>query len=103
MATAQLDRAQRSYNRTQVILEKNPGALSQADVDRTETSLAQAVERLSAAEADLDKAKEQLGITGPVFQQHLYGLPAYLVAADLGVNSHTEQNRQNQGDYSYTR
>ncbi|MGD8415002.1 MAG: HlyD family secretion protein [Candidatus Latescibacterota bacterium] len=65
VARAQLDRAQRNYNRTQAILEKNPGALSQADRDRTETSLAQAVERLSSAEADLDKAKEQLGITGP--------------------------------------
>jgi multidrug resistance efflux pump len=65
VAKAQLDRAQRNYNRTQAILEKNPGALSQADRDRTETSLAQAVERLSSAEADLDKAKEQLGITGP--------------------------------------
>jgi multidrug resistance efflux pump len=65
VARAQLDRAQRNYNRTQAILEKNPGALSQSDRDRTETSLAQAVERLSSAEADLDKAKEQLGITGP--------------------------------------
>jgi multidrug resistance efflux pump len=64
VARAQLDRAQRSYNRTQAVLEKNPGALSQADRDRTETSLAQAVERLSSAEADLDKAKQQLGITG---------------------------------------
>ena len=65
VARAQLDRAQRNYDRTQAILEKNPGALSQADRDRTETSLAQAVERLSSSEADLDKAKEQLGITGP--------------------------------------
>jgi multidrug resistance efflux pump len=65
VAKAQLDRAQRNYNRTQAILDKNPGALSQADRDRAETSLAQAVERLSSAEADLDKAKEQLGITGP--------------------------------------
>ena len=62
---AQLDRAQRNYNRTQSVLEKNPGALSQADVDRTETSLAQALERLVSAEADLDKAKQELGTTGP--------------------------------------
>lgn len=65
VAKAQLDRAQRNYNRTQAILEKNRGALSQADRDRAETSLAQAIERLASAEADLDKAKEQLGITGP--------------------------------------
>ena len=64
MARAQLDRAQRNYNRTQAILEKNPGALSQADRDRTETSLAQAVERLTSSEADLDKAKQQLGTSG---------------------------------------
>jgi multidrug resistance efflux pump len=65
VAKAQLDRAQRNYNRTQAILDQNPGALSQADRDRAETSLAQAVERLSSAEADLDKAKEQLGVVGP--------------------------------------
>jgi multidrug resistance efflux pump len=64
-ARAQLDRAQRNYNRTQQILEKNPGALSQADRDRTETSLDQAVERVASAEADLEKAKQQLGSTGP--------------------------------------
>ena len=62
---AQLDRAQRNFNRTQRILEKNPGALSQADRDRTETSLDQAVERVASAEADLDRAKQQLGTTGP--------------------------------------
>ncbi|MFC2094286.1 HlyD family secretion protein [Bacteroidota bacterium] len=65
VSKAQLDRAQRNYDRTQSVLEKNPGALSQADVDRTETSLAQALERLVSAEADLDKAKQELGTTGP--------------------------------------
>ncbi len=65
VARAQLDRAQRNYNRTQQILAKNPGALSQADRDRTETGLAQAVERVTSAEANLDKAKQQLGTTGP--------------------------------------
>ena len=49
VAKAQLDRAQRNYDRTQHVLEKNPGALSQADRDRTETALAQAVERLTSA------------------------------------------------------
>ena len=65
VARAQLDRAQRNYDRTKRILDDNPGALSQADWDRTETSLAQAVERVASAEADLDKAKEQLGTFGP--------------------------------------
>ena len=62
---AQLDRAQRNSDRTQSILADNPGALSLADKDRTETGLAQAVERLSSAEADLEKAQQQLGETGP--------------------------------------
>jgi multidrug resistance efflux pump len=65
VAKAQLDRAQRNFDRTQQILAKNPGALSQADRDRSETSLAQAVERVAASEANLDKAKQSLGATGP--------------------------------------
>ena len=64
VAKAQLDRAQRNYNRTQKVLKKNPGALSQADLDQTETALAQAVERVASAEADLEKAKQNLGISG---------------------------------------
>ncbi|RKZ13552.1 HlyD family secretion protein, partial [bacterium] len=65
VARAQLDRAQRNYDRTQSILSDNPGALSLADKDRTETGLAQATERVSSAEADLEKAQQQLGETGP--------------------------------------
>ena len=64
VAKAQLDRAQRNFNRTQQVLKQNPGALSQADLDRAETSLAQAVERVASAEADLEKAKQQLGESG---------------------------------------
>ena len=64
VAKAQLDRAQRNYNRTERIIKKNPGALSQADIDRVETSLNQAVEQLANAEANLTKAKKQLGPTG---------------------------------------
>jgi multidrug resistance efflux pump len=64
VSKAQLDRAQRNYDRTQHVLKKNPGALSQADLDQTETTLAQAVERVASAEADLDKAKQQLGTSG---------------------------------------
>lgn len=64
VAKAQLDRAQRNYNRTQKVLEKNPGALSQADLDQTETALAQAVERVASAEADLEKSKQKLGTSG---------------------------------------
>ena len=64
VAKAQLDRAQRNYNRTQRIIKKNPGALSQYDIDKVETSLNQAVEKLASAEANLLKAKKQLGVTG---------------------------------------
>jgi multidrug resistance efflux pump len=63
-ARAQLDRAQRNFDRTRRVLDDNPGALSQADWDRTETSLAQAVERVASAEADLEKAQLQLGTSG---------------------------------------
>ncbi len=64
VARAQLDRAQRNYNRTERVIKKNPGALSQADIDRVETSLNQAVEKLANAEANLAKAKKQLGPEG---------------------------------------
>jgi multidrug resistance efflux pump len=64
VARAQLDRAQRNYDRTQRILASNPGALSQADKDRAETALDQALERVRSAEADLQRAKEQLGAEG---------------------------------------
>ncbi len=64
VARAQLDRAQRNYDRAQRVIKKNPGALSQADIDRVETSLNQALESLSNAEANLAKAKKQLGPTG---------------------------------------
>lgn len=64
VARAQLDRAQRNYDRTQRILDANPGALSQADRDRAETALDQALERVRASEADVQRSKEQLGELG---------------------------------------
>ncbi|PQB05693.1 HlyD family secretion protein [Aureitalea marina] len=64
VARAQLDRAQRNYYRVQQVLEENPGALSLADKDKAETSLASAVEKVTAAEANLEKAQQQLGISG---------------------------------------
>ena len=65
VARAQLDRAQRNYSRTRSIIDNNPGALSQADQDRAETGLDQALERVSSAEAELQRAREQLGAEGP--------------------------------------
>ncbi len=64
VARAQLDRAQRNYDRVQSVLEENPGALSQADRDRAETSLMQATERVTSAQANLERDQQQLGISG---------------------------------------
>jgi multidrug resistance efflux pump len=64
MANAQLDRAQRNYNRVMQVFNENPGALSLADRDAAETSLAAAQEQVSSAEADLEKAKQSLGAYG---------------------------------------
>lgn len=65
VSIAQLDRAQRNYDRVMRIHDKNPGAMSQSDIDRVETSLNQAKEKLASSEANLEKAKTELGITGP--------------------------------------
>ena len=65
MAKAQLDRAQRNYDRVQSVFKDNPDALSLADRDAAETSLTSAVEQVASAEADLEKAQQQLGESGP--------------------------------------
>ncbi len=64
VARAQLDRAQRNWDRVQKVLQENPGALSQADRDQAETSLSQATEQVASAEADLERAQQALGISG---------------------------------------
>jgi len=64
VAKAQLDRSQRNYDRVQRIIEKNPGAISQADIDRVETSLEQSKEKVESAEANLEKTRKSLGETG---------------------------------------
>jgi len=65
VARVKLERAQREFDRTKRVREQNPGALSGYDIDLVETALKQAVGDLAAAEADLERAKQQLGITGP--------------------------------------
>jgi len=65
VARALLDRAQRNFDRIEAVRLQNPGALSQADIDQAETGLAQATERVTSAEAGLDRARQQLGETGP--------------------------------------
>ena len=64
VARAQLDRAERNYARIEKVMKENPGALSMADVDRAETALAQATERVASAEANLEKAEQELGDIG---------------------------------------
>lgn len=85
IARAQLDRAQRNYDRTQRILEKNPDAVSQADIDRVETSLDQAKEKYLSAKANLKKAKEQMGVNGPENPQLRLAI-AELEKAQLDIN-----------------
>lgn len=65
VARAQLDRAQRNYNRIEDISNKNPGAISQADRDQAETGLNSASEQVASAEANLERAEQALGDSGP--------------------------------------
>jgi len=64
VAKAQLDRSQRNYDRVQRIINKNPGAVSQADIDRVETSLDQSKEKLESSKANLEQVRKSLGETG---------------------------------------
>jgi multidrug resistance efflux pump len=64
VARAQMERAQRDWNRVQTVLRENPGALSQADKDQSETGLLSATEQVTSAEADLERAEQNLGISG---------------------------------------
>jgi multidrug resistance efflux pump len=61
---AELDRAERYFNRVEAIAAENPGALSQADRDRATTQLASARAGVISAEAELEKAQETLGVAG---------------------------------------
>jgi len=65
VAKAQLDRAERNWNRVQKVMQENAGALSEADKDQSETAYFQAVEQVAAAEASLERDKQRLGDSGP--------------------------------------
>lgn len=65
VARAQLDRAERNWNRVQKVMKENEGALSAADKDQAETAYLQAVEQVASAEAGLERAQQNLGIDGP--------------------------------------
>jgi multidrug resistance efflux pump len=73
---AQLDGAQRNWDRVQKVMKENPGALSQSDRDQAETSYTQAVEQVVSAEADLERAQQSLGISGESNPQFIYALKA---------------------------
>lgn len=74
VARAQLDRAQRNWNRVQLVLNDNPGALSQADKDAAETQLMQATEQVASAEADLERSEQALGFSGEENPQFIESL-----------------------------
>ena len=65
VAKAQLDRAQRNWDRVQKVMRDNAGALSESDKDQSETALLQATEQVASSEANLDRAKQSLGDSGP--------------------------------------
>ena len=65
VAKAQLDRAQRNWNRVERVMKENAGALSENDIDQAETALLTATEQVASSEANLDRAKQALGDSGP--------------------------------------
>lgn len=65
VSRAQLERAERNWNRVQQVMKENEGALSAADKDQSETAYLQAVEAVASAEAGLERAQQQLGVDGP--------------------------------------
>ncbi|WP_298533584.1 HlyD family secretion protein [uncultured Algibacter sp.] len=65
VAKAQLERAQRNWNRVEKVMRDNAGALSESDKDQSETALLQATEQVASSQANLDRAKQSLGDSGP--------------------------------------
>jgi multidrug resistance efflux pump len=63
-ANAGLVRAEQDAVRLRRIKEEDPGAISDRRIEQAEASLAVAVSQLSAAEANLEKARQDLGETG---------------------------------------
>ena len=61
---AELLQVQLDFDRVEGIYAQDAGAVSKAERDKTRTALAQAKSQVAAAEAELQKAKEQLGSEG---------------------------------------
>lgn len=62
---AQLDRAERNWNRVQKVMKENSGALSETDKDQSETAYLQALAGVASSEANLERAQQSLGDSGP--------------------------------------
>lgn len=60
-ARVKLDRATKNWNRTQRVIAENEGALSEADIDRSEAAYLDAQEQVKSAEAELQRQKDALG------------------------------------------
>jgi multidrug resistance efflux pump len=61
---AKLVQAQLDFDRVERIFAQDAGAVSKAERDKTRTALDQAKSQVAGAEAELQKAKEQLGSEG---------------------------------------
>jgi multidrug resistance efflux pump len=60
-AKAQLKKSQVDLTRFQNIYEKDPGAISQASIDRKEAAVDSATSKVEGLRAEVEKAKQQLG------------------------------------------
>jgi len=60
-AEAERVRSQKDYDRQRRIKKEDPGAISQRRLDLSQASLAAAVSRLSAAESELERARQNRG------------------------------------------
>lgn len=60
-ARVKLDRATKNWERTQRVLAENKGALSEADIERSESSYLEAIESVKSSEAELERQTEALG------------------------------------------
>lgn len=60
-ANVWFDRASKNWERTQRVVKENVGALSQADIDRSEASYLDAIEQVKTSQANLERIKQTLG------------------------------------------
>ena len=61
---AQLNRAQRNYDRLKRIAKMDPGAVSASTLEQAEAELEKAKSQMAVAEANLEKAEQELGKGG---------------------------------------